>query len=251
MPAPLTLPRLSWGDPHATKHALLVHGLGSNGALMWLYGVALADAGWHATAVDLRGHGRAPRAVDYSIAAYAADLVHTAAPDGEPWDLVVGHSLGGAAATSASAATPAWTRRLVLVDPAIHLADHDREVVRTSQERAFADPSEAAVRAEHPTWHPNDIELKALSAAQASRWAVEQTSAQNTPWDVRAAAARLTVPTHIIASDPKVYSIFKGALAEEVSRNPVVTMSVVTGAGHSPHRDKPDDTMRHLAAALG
>lgn len=251
MPAPLTLPRLSWGDPHATKHALLVHGLGSNGALMWLYGVALADAGWHATAVDLRGHGTAPRAIDYSIAAYAADLVHTAAPDGEPWDLVVGHSLGGAAATSASAATPAWTRRLVLVDPAIHLADHDREVVRTSQERAFADPSEAAVRAEHPTWHPNDIELKALSAAQASRWAVEQTSAQNTPWDVRAAAARLTVPTHIIASDPKVYSIFKGALAEEVSRNPVVTMSVVTGAGHSPHRDKPDDTMRHLTAALG
>lgn len=251
MPAPLTLPRLSWGDPHATTHALLVHGLGSNGALMWLYGVALADAGWHATAVDLRGHGAAPRAVDYSIAAYAADLVHTAAPDGEPWDLVVGHSLGGAASTSASAATPAWTRRLVLVDPAIHLADHDREVVRTSQERAFADPSEAAVRAEHPTWHPNDIELKALSAAQASRWAVEQTSAQNTPWDVRAAAARLTVPTHIIASDPKVYSIFKGALAEEVSRNPVVTMSVVTGAGHSPHRDKPDDTMRHLAAALG
>uniref|UniRef100_UPI001F59379D alpha/beta fold hydrolase n=1 Tax=Microbacterium lacticum TaxID=33885 RepID=UPI001F59379D len=228
MPAPLTLPRLSWGDPHATTHALLVHGLGSNGALMWLYGVALADAGWHATAVDLRGHGTAPRAVDYSIAAYAADLVHTAAPDGEPWDLVVGHSLGGAAVTSASAATPAWTRRLVLVDPAIHLADHDREVVRTSQERAFADPSEAAVRAEHPTWHPNDIELKALSAAQASRWAVEQTSAQNTPWDVRAAAARLTVPTHIIASDPKVYSIFKGALAEEVSRNPVVTMSVVT-----------------------
>ncbi len=251
MPAPLTLPRLSWGDPHATTHALLVHGLGSNGALMWLYGVALADAGWHATAVDLRGHGTAPRAVDYSIAAYAADLVQTAAPDGEPWDLVVGHSLGGAASTSASAATPAWTRRLVLVDPAIHLADHDREVVRTSQERAFADPSEAAVRAEHPTWHPNDIELKALSAAQASRWAVEQTSAQNTPWDVRAAAARLTVPTHIIASDPKVYSIFKGALAEEVSRNPVVTMSVVTGAGHSPHRDKPDDTMRHLAAALG
>ena len=251
MPAPLTLPRLSWGDPHATTHALLVHGLGSNGALMWLYGVALADAGWHATAVDLRGHGTAPRAVDYSIAAYAADLVHTAAPDGEPWDLVVGHSLGGAASTSASAAAPAWTRRLVLVDPAIHLADHDREVVRTSQERAFADPSEAAVRAEHPTWHPNDIELKALSAAQASRWAVEQTSAQNTPWDVRAAAARLTVPTHIIASDPKVYSIFKGALAEEVSRNPVVTMSVVTGAGHSPHRDKPDDTMRHLAAALG
>jgi hypothetical protein len=67
---------------------------------------------------------------------------------------------------------------------------------------------------------------------------------------VRAAAARLTVPTHIIASDPKVYSIFKGALAEEVLHNPVVTMSVVTGAGHSPHRDLPEDTMAHLRKAL-
>ena len=62
----------------------------------------------------------------------------------------------------------------------------------------------------------SDIELKALSAQQASRWAVEQTSSQNTPWDVRADAARLTVPTHIIASDPTVYSIFTGRLADEV-----------------------------------
>lgn len=250
MTAPVSLPTLSWGSPHATRHALLIHGLGSNGALMWRYGVALADAGWQAQAVDLRGHGAAPRTLDYSIAAYAADAAHTAAPDGEPWDLVIGHSLGGAAATLASADVPAWTRRLILIDPAIHLSDHDRKVVQRSQQRSFADPTERAVRAEHPDWHPHDIELKALSAQQASRWAVEQTSIQNTPWDVRAAAARLTVPTHIIASDPAVYSIFSGALAAEVQQNPVVTMSVVAGAGHSPHRDKPEDTLAHLAAAL-
>lgn len=250
MAAPVTLPRRSWGEPAAPRRALLVHGLGSNGALMWRYGTWLADAGWHATAIDLRGHGTAPRALDYSIAAYAADISHTGTPDNAPWDLVIGHSLGGAAATVASADAPAWTRRLVLIDPGIHLGEHDRQVVRNSQQRAFADTSVAAVRAEHPTWHPNDVELKALSAQQASLWAVEQTSVQNTPWDVRAQAARLTVPTHIIASDPKVYSIFTGALADEVLQNPVITMSVVTGAGHSPHRDLPEDTMRHLEKAL-
>ena len=101
MPAPVTLPRLSWGDPASSRRALLVHGLGSNGALMWRYGTALADVGWHAQAVDLRGHGTAPRALDYTIDAYASDVLHTAAPDGEPWDLVIGHSLGGAAATAA------------------------------------------------------------------------------------------------------------------------------------------------------
>ncbi|MCR2828069.1 alpha/beta fold hydrolase [Microbacterium sp. zg.Y909] len=252
MPSPVTLPRYAWGEPSSPRRALLVHGLGSNGPLMWLYGTALADAGWHATAVDLRGHGVAPRALDYTIAAYAADVAATEpeGPGAAPWDLVVGHSLGGAAATVAAAAHPEWTRRLILIDPGILLAGHDRAIVRNSQTRAFADPSEAAVRAEHPTWHPNDIELKALAARQASRWAAEQTSEQNAVWDVREDAARLSVPTHVIASDPAVYSIFTGAVVDDVLANPQVTMSVVTGAGHSPHRDKPADTLRHLREAL-
>ena len=218
---------------------------------MWRFGMALAGAEWHATAVDLRGHGVAPRCLDYTIAAYAADVRATTAPDGEPWDLVIGHSLGGAAATVASADAPGWARRLVLIDPGIRLSDSDRESVRAGQEQAFADPSEAAVRAAHPDWHAHDVELKAQAVQQVSRWAVEQTSEQNSPWDVRSAASRLSVATHIIASDPAVDSIFTGALAEEVLRNPAVTMSVITGAGHSPHRDKPEATMSELLRVLG
>jgi pimeloyl-ACP methyl ester carboxylesterase len=250
-PAPLTLPRLSWGDPASERRALLVHGLGSNGALMWRFGVALAGEGWHAEAVDLRGHGTAPRALDYSIRAYAADLQVTRPHHGLGWDLVVAHSLGGAAATAVAASDHGWTERLVLIDPAIHLAPRDREIVRTSQERAFADPTIQAVRAEHPQWHPHDVELKALSAQQASRWAVEQTSVQNAAWDVRDAASRLTVPTHIIGSDPKVYSIFTGRLAQQVLANPAVAMSVVAGAGHSPHRDKPEATIAEFLSVIG
>jgi pimeloyl-ACP methyl ester carboxylesterase len=250
MPAPVTLPRFAWGDPSSSRRALLVHGLGSNAPLMWRFGTALAGDGWYAVAVDLRGHGTAPRALDYTIAAYAADLGATRPDDGGAWDLVVGHSLGGAAATAASADDRAWTRRLVLVDPAIHLDPRDRDIVRASQERSFEDPSVEAVRAEHPHWHEQDVELKALSVHQASRWAVEQTSAQNPEWDERAAASRLSVPTHVIASDPDVHSIFAGALREEVSANPAITVSVVAGAGHSPHRDRPEDTIRHLREAL-
>jgi pimeloyl-ACP methyl ester carboxylesterase len=250
MRSPVTLPRLNWGDPHAERHALLVHGLGSNAALMWRYAVALADAGWRVDAVDLRGHGTAPRALDYTIDAYAEDLRHTGPAGDGPWDLVLGHSLGGAAATAASATTPAWTRHLVLVDPAIHLADADREIVRASQQQAFADTSAAAVRAAHPDWHDLDVELKAVAAAQASRYAVEQTSEQNAAWDVRDAASRLTVPTHVIGGDPAVYSIFTGALAAEVLQNPVVTMSIVPGTGHSPHRDAPDAAAHALLDAV-
>lgn len=250
MTAPVTLPRLSWGDPTSSRRALLVHGLGSNAALMWRYGVALADAGWRADAVDLRGHGTAPRALDYRIEAYAADLAATS-DGGSPWDLVIAHSLGGAAATLASAADSQWTTSLILIDPAIHLAPRDRDIVRESQERAFEDPTESAVRTEHPHWHEQDVELKALSAQQASRWAVEQTSSQNEVWDVRDAAARLRVPTHVIGSDPAVYSIFTGPLVDEVLTNPAVSMSVIGGAGHSPHRDRPDETIAELLRIVG
>jgi pimeloyl-ACP methyl ester carboxylesterase len=251
MSVPVALPRVSWGSPAAPRRALLVHGLGSNGALMWRYGVALAEAGWRADAVDLRGHGTAPRTLDYTIDAYAADLAATLPTKGGAWDLVVAHSLGAAASTVTAAADAGWTHRLVLVDPAIHLTARDRDIVRTSQEDSFADPTTAAVRAGHPHWHEQDIELKALSARQASRWAVEQTSVQNAVWDVRETASALSVPTHVIASDPAVYSIFRGKPAEEImAANRRLSMSVVTGAGHSPHRDKPAETIAALLAAL-
>lgn len=251
MAAPLTLPRIVWGEPSAARRALLVHGLGSSGALMWRLGDALAEAGWQATAVDLRGHGDAPRALDYSVAAYGADLAHTWPEGGGAWDAVVGHSLGGASSTVAAASESDWTRRLVLIDPAIHVAARDASIVRRSQERAFADTRLEVVQQEHPHWHPQDQELKVDAVLRASAWAVEQTSAQNQPWDVRAYAARLAVPTHVIAADPAVYSIFTGELATEVlTANPRITMSIVEGAGHSLHRDRPEESIRQLLEAL-
>lgn len=202
------------------------------------------------TAVNLRGHGTAPRTLDYRIAAYAADLAATTPEHGGAWDVVVGHSLGGAASVVTSAAHPDWARRLVLIDPGIALTEPQLQSVREGQERSLRDPSVAAVRAQHPAWHDQDIELKAIAAQQASRFAIEQTGVQNEPWDVRPDAAALRVPTHVIASDPAVDSIFEGAVADEVLQNPVISMSVIAGAGHSPHRDKPEATMAQLLAVL-
>ncbi len=218
---------------------------------MWRLGDALADAGWHATAVDLRGHGDAPRSLDYSVSAYGADLAETI-PDGDrAWDAVIGHSLGGAASTVAAASNPEWTRRLVLIDPAIHVDGRDAAIIRRSQERAFADTRLEVVQQEHPHWHPQDQELKVDAVRRASAWAVEQTSTQNRPWDVRAEAARLMVPTHVIGADPAVYSIFTGELADEVlAANPLISLSVVEGAGHSLHRDRPEESVRQLLEAL-
>ncbi len=218
---------------------------------MWRLGDALADSGWHATAVDLRGHGDAPRSLDYSVAAYGVDLAVTLPEGGGAWDAVIGHSLGGAASTVAAASAAEWTRRLVLIDPAIHVDGRDAAIVRRSQERAFADTRLEVVQQEHPHWHPQDQEFKVDAVLRASAWAVEQTSAQNQPWDVRAEAARLRVPTHVIGADPAVYSIFAGALADEVlDANPLISLPVAEGAGHSLHRDRPEESVRQLLEAL-
>jgi len=251
MSAPLTLPRLHWGSSDAPQHALLVHGLGSSAALMWQTGDALATAGWQATAVDLRGHGDAPRALDYTVAAYAADIAAIRPAPEKAWDAVIAHSLGGAASTVAAASDPSWTNRLVLIDPAILVDGRDATIVRRSQERAFGDNRLETVREQHPHWHPQEIELKVDAVRRASAWAVEQTSAQNQPWDVRADAARLTVATHIIGGDPEVYSLFTGDTADAVlATNKNITMSIVAGGGHSPHRDKPAETVRQMLEAL-
>jgi pimeloyl-ACP methyl ester carboxylesterase len=250
MPTPLTLPRLSWGSTAAGRRALLVHGLGSTGALMWRYGVALADARWQADAVDLRGHGAAPRALDYTLAAYAADVAATRPEDGGPWDLVLAHSLGGAAAVVAAADDPAWTRRLVLVDPAIALQAQDRTSIGAGLMAAVAEPTREAVRRAHPHWHEQDVELKARASQVSSRWAVEQTTMQNPEWDVTDAALRVSVPVDVIAAG--VGSIFRDTPAESaVARNPRFRPAVVIeGAGHSPHRDDPDATIAALHAVL-
>ncbi len=253
MPTPLTLPRLAWGSPDSAQRALLVHGLGSTGALMWRLGTALADAGWHAVAVDLRGHGDAPRALDYRVEAFAADLLHTRPRKRRgTWDAVIGHSLGGAASTAASAADPAWAKRLVLLDPAIVLTGKAAKTIRRSQRRAFADNRIERVRKENPSWHPQDHELKVDAVQRTSAWAVDQVCEQNPHWDVRAQAALLQVPTAVIASDPKLNSLFHGRLAEEVlASNPLITMTTVAGSTHSLHRDHPEETIRHLLEALG
>lgn len=248
MPAPLALPRTSWGTPGARRRALLVHGLGSTGALMWRFGARLADAGWHATAVDLRGHGAAPRALDYTIAAYAADLGHTQPDGGGPWDLVIGHSLGGAASVVASAADAGWTRHLVLVDPAVALDDATRADVAVSTRAGLAATTQAAVRAANPGWHEHDVELKVRANVLASAWAIEQTGAQNDPWNVRADFARLRVPSLVLASDPEVESIFGEEDAAHAAASVRVTR--IAGADHSPHRSAPEQTLRALDAAL-
>src|SRR5437588_5792235 len=87
---------------------LLVHGFtgAKEDFTEWL--PALAERGWHAVAPDLRGHGRSshPEAeTDYSLSAFAVDVVGLA--DALRWDrfVLLGHSMGGMIAQHVAVST--------------------------------------------------------------------------------------------------------------------------------------------------
>jgi pimeloyl-ACP methyl ester carboxylesterase len=75
---------------------LLVHGLASN-SLMWTgVGRRLADAGYHAVAVDLRGHGRSDKPDDgYDMASVADDVALLIDALDLDRPIVAGQSWGG------------------------------------------------------------------------------------------------------------------------------------------------------------
>ena len=216
-----------------TRRALLIHGLSSNSTTWWRVAAALETEGWQVITPDLRGHGSAPRAESYAIADYASDL-----PAG-PWDLVVGHSLGGAVAVLAARSAS----RLVLLDPVLEVAPDEFDEIEADQ-LAELDLTIESIRVAKPHWHPRDHELKAAAVQQADPRAVERTFRDNPDWNVVDAAAALTMPTLILGGDHRVYSMLSTETADAVvAANPKVTYRVIEGSGHSLHRDRPDETI--------
>lgn len=216
-----------------TRRALLIHGLSSNSRTWWRVAAALEAEGWEVATPDLRGHGEAPRRETYSFDDYASDL-----PAG-PWDLIVGHSLGGAVAIVAASNTA----RLVLLDPVLEVRPDEFQQVKHEQ-LAELDLSEETIRRAKPLWSELDLEIKIEAMRQADRAAVERTFTDNSPWNVIDRATALSVPTLILGGDPEVSTMLPVETANAVAEaNPFVEYRIVRGAGHSVHRDRPAETI--------
>jgi len=115
---------LAFDDPRDQGDVVLfVHGFSHN-RVVWDGVIEALDSGFRPIAVDLRGHGESEWSTEgaYGLDDYAGDLVgflsHTEGPIH-----VVGHSLGGNAATLFAAAHAEQIRSLTLVDtgPALRL----------------------------------------------------------------------------------------------------------------------------------
>ncbi|MGI8707611.1 MAG: alpha/beta fold hydrolase [Actinomycetota bacterium] len=165
---------------------MLIHGLTSSARSWWRLGAEMARAGYRVDAPDLRGHGDSPRGDDYLLTSYATDVL---ALDRE-WDVVVGHSLGGAIAAIAQTTDRGFADRLVLEDPLLRLSEPESFIAEYT--KPFEDPSAGAVLAQHPRWHPQDARIKAEALEASSPEVVRRTALENQPWDVQLRASDCT-----------------------------------------------------------
>jgi pimeloyl-ACP methyl ester carboxylesterase len=109
----------TFGDPDAPV-VLMLHGGGQTRHAWQATATSLADAGWRAITVDLRGHGESthPQPPAYALEDFVADVrALIAAIEDAP--IVIGASLGGIAGLLAITESPAAPAAgLVLVDVA-------------------------------------------------------------------------------------------------------------------------------------
>lgn len=257
----LTLVGEAFGDPEAPP-VLLQHGGGQTRHSWRGTARALAERGFHALAIDLRGHGESDWAPDgdYSFGRYARDtLAVTRALGRRP--AVVGASLGGLAAllAAASGEGPRFAA-LVLVDITPRMDERGALAVlsfmRERVEEGFASLEEAAEAIARYLPHrprPRDLSglRKNLRRGADGRWrwhwdpAFVRDRGPETPGredqleGLDAAARSLRIPTLLV----------RGRMSELVSEEaaraflqtvPHAEYEDVSGAGHMVAGDRND-----------
>ena len=232
-------------NPMGQRRALLLHGLGSDGSCWWRLASALADDGWLVLAPDLRSHGVSPTAADHTVAALAGDVALL----GDGWDLVVGHSLGGAVAAELLT-DPTAAAAAVLVDPVLHLDADQHRQARAHLHGDVGELDPQAVAAANPAWDTRDVWRKVLAARRVTPDIVDAVFDANDPWDVTACAADWTARVHLLAADPGHGGMLAPDVADRLAQG-TVTTETVAGAGHSIHRERPDLLLETITTLLG
>ena len=113
---------LAWGDP-ANPPLLLVHG-GLAHARWWTAIAPQLARHYYVIAPDLAGHGDSGWRANYTLEAWAADLLAVSrATCGERRPVIVGHSLGGQIAITAAALYGRQLAGVVVVDAPVTRPD--------------------------------------------------------------------------------------------------------------------------------
>jgi pimeloyl-ACP methyl ester carboxylesterase len=239
--------------------AVLLHGLAASSLTWWRVGPWFAANGWHAVAIDLRGHGASPTASgDEQLGDLAEDVHETVAgllgADGRI-DVVLGHSLGALTALGFCGLYGDHVRRTVLEDPAGSESADAEETAREVEEaasRAKEAPEDLVreLKAENPSWAQEDCEMavRSLRECDASRLAAMR---RGLHWNLTGLAGFVEVPALLVLG-----SDARGSGLPEPERSAVVGAlrrgaTKVLETGHFVHRDDFEGYVRLLGGWLG
>jgi pimeloyl-ACP methyl ester carboxylesterase len=243
---------LTW-EPQGPRRgtALLLHGLMARSATWWRIGPALAGLGWRVSAVDLPGHGQAPRlpgAADLDeLTAQLADRLPAQV------DLLVGHSFGAVAALALAGRRPEIARALVLEEPPGALGDGDRLLLAWAIEADGAivvDDRAALVQRErgaNPDWADEDVtfSVDGIAAADVPAIVAALRAPPYVGLPVQLAATR--VPVLVLAASEARGSALRGDRSAVRELLPAGRFVELDG-GHCLHRDRPADWLRAVSA---
>lgn len=258
---------------------LLVHGLNGAKEDFAAHLPALAAAGWHAVAPDLRGHGAsdAPDSEkDYSLEILAGDLLALAGALGWARFALLGHSMGGMIAQVAALSAPERLAALVLMDTGAGPVEVDRslalgsvELVRSSGMSALAEAIAALpggspldtdasqrVRRARPSPLGGDDPVASweafgnakLKAASPVMYAAMVPAMIDQP-DRLPALAGLAVPTLVVVGEED--SLFLAASRRLAAAIPGAGLRVLAGAGHNPQHETPAEWEQAVLGFLG
>jgi pimeloyl-ACP methyl ester carboxylesterase len=264
-----------WGDP-ADPLVVMVHGGWDHGR-MW-DGIApeVAGRGFHAVAVDLRGHGDSGRLGDSGACwlAWNLDLASLIGQLGAPAGLI-GHSMGGGQVLSVASAFPELVRwvlnldglgpgpeMMIVEDHAAHAAQWlaDAEAVWSKPQREYPTIDDLARRRTEinirlPFEWARHLALHGSKRGPGGGyvWKSDAVMRIGGPGllgeeSLRAGYRQIRCPvTVLIGEEPDTWSDLPRDVAEaRVACFPHGTLTTVPGAGHYLHIERPDAVLAAL-----
>lgn len=245
----------AWGDSNAAP-VLLLHGGGQTRHAWGGTAQALAERGWYAVALDLRGHGESDWAPDgdYMIDSFVTDMRGVLAHFEQP-PVLVGASLGGVTSLLLEGESPQpISAALVLVDitPRVEQQGVDRiRAFMTGKPEGFANLEEAAdAVAAYIPHRPRPKDFSGLEknlrkgADGRYRWhwdpqLMDPARMRRDPERLFAAARALRVPTLLVRG--KLSDIVSEETAAEfMAAVPHARYADVSEAGHMVAGDRND-----------
>ncbi|MBV8531321.1 MAG: alpha/beta hydrolase [Candidatus Eremiobacteraeota bacterium] len=229
----------TWGERGPLL--LAIHGMVSS-RKSWERLARRFEGRFRIAAYDQRGHGdSAATAGPMSLDRGVRDAENVAAALGEPIDVLLGHSWGGALAIIAG--THLEVTRVAAIDPMIcQVSDSWYEEYLDELGELFALPEAeraARTREEFRKWAPLDVEGKVHAVRAMSVTPIEELWKENprAAWDLRALIASYPKPL-LLALASRGESINDDATLEEVERDHAACVDIVSfpHAGHNLHR---------------